>query len=222
MFVIIADQIDSRHDDDRVADALSALQERYGDRLALPPERTAGDELQLLTADADTVLDAALQLLREEHWRVGIGLGPVRAPLPESVREARGPAFVAARGAIETAERRATRCALRSPEIDDERAADLGALIDLLLTQRARWSEQGWELHDLLEEGDTQADAAERIGISPQAASKRARAAGLRLDADARGALARLLADLDRRHGGDAGDGGRASADDDHTTEEPA
>lgn len=198
MFVIIADQVASRSDDDRVAGALEGLTSRFGDDLTLPPERTAGDELQLLTADARTALEAALLLLRDEHWRVGIGLGVVRTPLPESVREARGQAFLAARAAIETAEKRATRCAVRSAEGDDDRVSDLGALVDLLITQRARWSEQGWELHDLLERGDTQADAAERIGITPQAASKRARAAGLRLDADARAALTRLLADADR------------------------
>lgn len=198
MFVIIADQIDSRHHDDRVAGALGDLHDRFGATLVLPPERTAGDELQLLTADAETALEAALLLLRDEHWRVGLGLGVVRAPLPSSVREARGPAFVAARTAVEAAEKRPTRCAVRGPADEDETVADLGALVDLLLTQRARWSEQGWEMHDLLEGGDTQADAAERIGITPQAASKRARAAGLKLDADARAALARLLAAADR------------------------
>lgn len=198
MFVIIADQVDSSHDDDRVDGALDELNEHFGGALAAPPERTAGDELQLLTADAATALEALLLLLRGDHWRVGLGLGAVREPLPESVREARGPAFVAARAAVEAAEKRQTRCAVRGPAGDDDRVADLGALVDLLLSQRARWSEQGWELHDLLEGGDTQADAAERIGITPQAASKRARAAGLRLDGEARGALTRLLADADR------------------------
>ena len=43
MFVIIADQIDSRHDDDRVAGALTDIEREHGDDLALPPERTAGD-----------------------------------------------------------------------------------------------------------------------------------------------------------------------------------
>ncbi|KRF32504.1 SatD family protein [Yonghaparkia sp. Soil809] len=198
MFVIIADQIDSRHDDDRVAGAISEIEHEHGDDLALPPERTAGDELQLLTASAEAALEIALRLLRDEHWRVGIGLGSVRTPLPESVREARGPAFLAARAAVEAADKRPTHCAVRGSSGDEDRVADLGALVDLLLTQRARWSEQGWEMHDLLEGGDTQADAAERIGITPQAASKRARAAGLKLDAEARASLSRLLADADR------------------------
>lgn len=197
MFVIIADRNGNRPDRDPVEDALRELAARYADRLALAPERTAGDELQLLTDDAETALEAALMLLRDEHWRVGVGVGSVRTPLPASVREARGDAVTAARGALNAAAKRPTRCAVRGSNGNGDRVGDLGSLIDLLLSQRARWSEQSWELHDLLAAGDTQADAAERIGITPQAASKRARAAGLRLDGDVREALARLLADTD-------------------------
>lgn len=198
MFVVIADQIDSRHDQDHVEDALRELQKRFAATLSLPPERTAGDELQLLTADAATALEVALHLLREGRWRVGVGIGSVRGSLPQSVREARGEAFIAARAAIEAAEKKPTNCALRGSASSADRVGDLGALVDLLLAQRARRSEHGWEMHDLLSAGDTQADAAERIGITPQAASKRARTAGLRLDTEARNALARLLADADR------------------------
>ena len=198
MFVVIADQTCGRHDQDHIEDALRELAARFAETLALPPERTAGDELQLLTDDAETALEAALMLLRDERWRVGIGVGSVRTPLPASVREAHGEAFTAARAALITAAKRPMHCAVRGTTANGDRVSDLGSLIDLLLSQRARWSEQGWELHDLLAGGDTQADAAERIGITPQAASKRARAAGLRLDTDVREALARLLGDADQ------------------------
>lgn len=191
MLVIIADQVDSRHDRDHVDEAIGMLIARFGEHLVLPPERTAGDELQLLVDDGPTALAATLALLRDDHWRAGLGLGAVLEPLPAGVRQASGPAFIAARAAIEAAERRPLRCAVRGE--DESPAEDLGALVDLLLTQRARWSEQGWELHDLLERGLTQGEAAAELGITPQAASKRARAAGLRVDADARRAIGRLL-----------------------------
>lgn len=191
MFVIIADQVDSRHDRDHVDEAIGMLTARFGDRLVLPPERTAGDELQLLVADGATALAATLALLRDDHWRAGLGLGAVLEPLPAGVREAGGPAFIAARAAVEAAERRPLRCAVRG----EAGAEDLGALVDLLLAQRSRWSAQGWELHDLLERGLTQGEAAAELGITPQAASKRARAAGLRVDAEARTAIGRLLDD---------------------------
>ena len=193
VYVLIADQIGSRDDVDRVAGALDELTTRFGPGYTLAPERTAGDEWQALTGDAACALETALHLLRSPHWRVGIGAGDVRLPLPQSVREASGSAFSSARAAVERATTRSTRfAAVGSDQLADS-AHDWGALVDLVLTQRARWSEPGWELYDLLDHGLTQAEAAERLGITPQAASKRARAAGLRIDADARRALARLM-----------------------------
>jgi hypothetical protein len=197
MFVLIADQIASSTHSDLVDAALALITERFGSTLTLPPERTAGDELQLLTTDAKTALEAGFLLLREGRWRVGVGVGSVSAPLPRSVREARGPAFAAARSAVVAAARSAHQWALRGADGESKMTAELGVLTELLLAQRARWSPQGWELYDLLAAGDTQADAAQRIGITPQAVSKRARAAGLRLDAEAREALSRLLTDAD-------------------------
>lgn len=193
MYVLIADQVGSRSDVDRVAGALDELTERFGTRYALTPERTAGDELQALTDDAACALESALHLLRTPHWRVGIGVGPARMPLPPSVREANGPAFTSARAAVERATTRSTRFAAIGSEHLADPVHDWASLVDLLLTQRARWSAPGWELHDLLEQGLTQAEAASQLGITPQAASKRARAAGLRIDADARRALPRLV-----------------------------
>jgi hypothetical protein len=198
VFVIIADQIDSSHHEDLVEPALGSLGSRFSETLTLPPERTAGDELQMLTTDATTALNVALSLLRGGHFRVGVGVGPVQTPLPASVREARGAAFVAARAAVEAAAKNSHRWALRGAQDEPGLSAEVGVLVELLLAQRARWSPHGWELYDLLATGATQADAAQRLGITPQAASKRARAAGLRLDADARVALARLLANVNR------------------------
>lgn len=195
MFVIIADQIGSSTDEDRVAGALTELGVRFGADYPLAPERTAGDELQALTPNARAALETALHLLRARHWRVGLGIGDVRTPLPASIREAAGSGFNAARAAIDAAERRPTRFAIQADAPRTRAAEHLQPLIDLLLAGRERWSEQGWELHDLLEQGGTQAGAAERLRITPQAASKRARAANLRIDADARAALVDLLAE---------------------------
>ena len=54
MFVITADQVGSRTDIDRSAAMQSALQGRFGRRLRLPVDQTAGDELQALTDDPGT------------------------------------------------------------------------------------------------------------------------------------------------------------------------
>ncbi len=192
MFVITADQVDSRAHVDLVADALERLNAEH--RLTLPAERTAGDELQLVTADAATALTITLDLTRTQHWRVGCGIGGVAAPLPASTRAASGPAFIAAREGVDLAKRRGGRAVIVGSDTDrSPTSADLQAVLELLLAVRERRSDEGWELHDLLRSGLTQAQAAERLGISPQAASRRAQVASLRAESAATDALARLM-----------------------------
>lgn len=200
MFVVIADQIGSRTDRDRVADLLHRLDVRAGNRLALPAERTAGDELQALTADPAAALDIVLECLRDKHFRAGLGIGDVAGELPASIREASGPAFIAGRRAVQKAARTSIHFAAAGADTTADAADDVDALIALLLAGRARWSAQSWELYDLLEQGLTQAAAAERLGITPQAVSKRARAAALAIDAEARRAIARVMDSADAEH----------------------
>jgi hypothetical protein len=193
MIVITADQIGSRHGADLADDALTLLERLGRDRSVLPPDRTAGDEVQAIPVDGAAALDAALALLRTGRWSVGLGIGRVRTPLPEVTRAADGSAFIAARQAVDAAKRRPLHFAIAA---DDPAAAEtLGPLIELLLVLRDRRTDGGWEVFDLVESGLDQKAAATRLGITPQAASNRAQAASIRLDAAARVALARLLDD---------------------------
>ncbi|CAN5179430.1 hypothetical protein BH09ACT5_BH09ACT5_22980 [soil metagenome] len=194
MFIITADQVDSRHLDDLAGPAAHVLTERYGSRLALPVDRNAGDEIQALTGDAETALDIIADLTRTGAWSVGCGVGRVRTPLPANTREASGPGFIAARTAVERAKNAPLRFALVS---ESPAAAGAEALIELLLLIRSRRTPEGWELFDLLASGMTQAAAAKSLGISPQAASQRARAAGIRPELAAIPALAGVLARVD-------------------------
>ncbi len=190
MFALTADQVDSRHGRDRADEALAIIADAAGDHLALPADRTAGDEVQAITADAGTALAVALALLRTGAWTVGLGIGSVREPLPDVTRAVGGDAFIAARAAVERAKGRPTRFSAGGTE----GAAELvQPLVDLLLATRERRTPEGWELFDLLESGMTQAAAAQRLGITPQAVSGRAQAAGIRVDAAARPALTTLL-----------------------------
>lgn len=199
MFAITADQVDSRHHDDLVEGELRELARIGGAHLVLPPDRSAGDELQVASADARTALDLVLHLTRAEHWSVGLAVGEVRYPLPNATRALAGSAFELARRAVERAKRRPTRFAL---EVEAERhpdAATLEPLIDLLLQLRARRTPEGWELFELLDnETLSQKDAGERLGITPQAVSLRAQSAQLRTERAARSALATLLTDSSR------------------------
>ncbi|TPW76467.1 DNA-binding protein [Schumannella soli] len=191
MFVITADQVGSRRTADLVAGALADIQGALGPRLALPADRTAGDELQAVTADARTAVELVLRLSRDGRWSVGCGIGAVDG-LADSTRASTGPAFVAARDAVEAAKKSRTRLSVRGG-VDALGSAAIEPLADLLLLLRARRSPPGWELADLLSTGLTQADAAQQLGITPQAASQRARAAEIAAEAAAVPALVRLL-----------------------------
>lgn len=194
MFVVIADQVASRGGPDAVEPVLDELRQRYGERLTPGPERTAGDEFETVTADPDIAIDLVLQLGRGESWRLGLGIGPVQLPLAASTRASRGVAFIEARAAIERARRRRTRFAAGVAEGSPFDGGVIEGLIDPVLVIRAERSDAGWELAELLDTGCSQAEAARRLGISQQAVSQRALAAGLALERAAVPALERVLA----------------------------
>ena len=196
MFVITADQRDSRSSGDAVAGTLELVNTRWARDLTLAAERTAGDELQLLTAAPAAALAITLELSRHGRWSVGLGIGAVDHPLGATVRASRGPAFVAARDAVERAKRSQTHCAVGGEPAHPE-VGELEAVLDLLLLLRERRTEPGWELHGLLAEGLSQQEAATRLGITAQSARQRARIAGLRAEDAATGALVSLLTRVD-------------------------
>lgn len=181
-FAIIADQVASRENPDRVPSALSILRRIPTE---LPFERTAGDEIQALLRHPSAVVEAIGLLTRLSDWRIGIGVGPVQLPLPASTREARGPAYFAARDAVADARRQPTSFALRLPEtVSGDRYRELHqAAIDaetgiwLWRGTLARRSPEGWELMDLLDAGYSNAQAAKALHISPSAVSQRLQAA---------------------------------------------
>ncbi len=196
MFVITADQRDSRTNADLVPEGVALAERAAGDRLALPVERNAGDELQAMTANAAAALEISLALLRDGRWSVGLAAGAAENPLPGDIRAARGPVFVLARGAVDRAKQATGRIAVGAP--DDVAAADAEAYLRLLVDLRDRRSEQGWEVADLLAQGRTQKSIAAELGITPTAVSLRAKAAGIRLEEAAVPALVRTLEGLDR------------------------
>ena len=202
MFVITADQIDSRHSPDMVGDTVAHLDTRFGESLALPADRNAGDELQALATDATAAIAIVLDLTRSGTWSVGLGTGDVELPLAKATREGRGPAFIMAREAVTAAKKSPLRFALRAAtNRTDLSASDVEAMILLLLAVRDRRTDQGWQVYDLLEAGHTQRAAASALGITPQAVSDRMSVAQVRIDLEAQAPLARVLAGLDEASG---------------------
>ena len=201
MIVVTADQVASRTTADLAGAARDRLQREHGEHLLLPVARNAGDEIQLLTRDARTVVDVVLDLTRTGDWSVGIGCGDVRTPLPSDIREASGEAFFAARDAVERAKKSSPRLAIEAAHGDAEHVE---ALFRLTLLLRERRSDQGWEVYDRIVAGAMQSEIADELGVSAPAISSRMKSANIRAELDAVPALARLLENLDESTGASA------------------
>lgn len=198
MFVITADQVGSRRDTDRTGALVAELTERFAPHLLLPVDQTAGDEVQLVTDEAETALAIVLDTTRSGRWSVGLGVGDIRRPLPDAARKATGSAFIAARKAVGAAKRADGKFALRAAEITTTiNAADVEPLVRLLVLLRERRTDPGWEVVELMHEGNQQKDAAAALDISAAAVSARLKAAMWRPETEAKPALVRLLRELD-------------------------
>lgn len=192
VYVLTVDQRRSRRGRDLVAQALDMLSHEVPEPL-LRFERTAGDEFQGVLAEAGEVMGAALALIRHGSWSVGIGIGEVEHPLPDSTRSARGPAFVHARQALDAAKQRSHPIAVVST---DNRARDADALLVLLAALISKRTKAGWQAIDLVEAGLTLAEAAERLDITRQAVGQRLAVALWQQEKDVLPLAVRLLEEV--------------------------
>lgn len=175
--ILTVDQRGSSTGPDLVPGVLGALNDLRHGAPALEFERTAGDEVQGVLDDAGAVVARLALLLRAGTWNVGLGLGAVELPLPDSTRAGRGEAFVLARQAVTRAKQNPARISVVGA--DAYRAEQIETVAWLWSGLLTRRSPRGWEVADLLSEGLTHAEAAARLGISQSAVSQRAQAAGL-------------------------------------------
>ncbi|WP_207782018.1 hypothetical protein [Phytoactinopolyspora limicola] len=195
VYVLTVDQRGSRRGRDLVDDALTLLRQRKPAPL-LHFERTAGDEFQGVLATPEHTLDTALTLARQGTWSVGIGTGAVDEPLPTSTRSARGPAFIHARHALDTAKLRPHGVAVGGVSSPSTRDAD--ALMALLAALISRRTDAGWDAVDLVEAGHTITEAADQLGISRQAVGQRLAVALWQQERDVRPLAIRLLEESDQ------------------------
>jgi hypothetical protein len=144
-------------------------------------ERTAGDEFQGVLDDPATLSTVVERLLREDIWSIGIGLGEVEEPLPESTRAGRGPAYLHAREAVTSAKSAPWRLRVLGDDLCGSRLGvrALETTLWLWAAVLNRRTRRGWEVADLVEEGASYDEVAKRLGVTQSAISQRARAAGI-------------------------------------------
>jgi hypothetical protein len=183
MLVLTADQKRSTQSGDRVPAALQALGTDPPEGVRLPFERTVGDEIQGVLSTPAAAVWAVTELVRLGDWRIGIGVGPVEQPLPDSTRAASGPAFVAARDAVTAAHTSPTDLRVRSavgardyPSANRARAAE--SALWLLVALLRRRTPEGWEIVQMAGSGLSGREMAARLDISPSAVSQRLARAG--------------------------------------------
>jgi hypothetical protein len=175
--VLTVDQRGSRRGTDEVPGLLDLLNAPDHGPLLRRFERTAGDEVQGISADAAATTRLLELLLRRQGWNIGLGLGAVEQPLPRSTRAGRGEAFVLAREAVTAAKQAPAHVCVVGA--DAYRAEQLETVLWLWAGVLSRRSERGWEVVELLDAGLSYAETGRRLGISQSAVSQRAQAAGV-------------------------------------------
>ncbi len=188
-YVLTVDQISSRTGPDLVEQTLK----RLSVDTVLGFARTVGDEFQGVLDQPLSVVHAILELMRDGGWHIGLGIGPVQTPLPAEPRQARGPAFLLARTAVEAAKREPDHVRVLAVPAAEQLAGDAEVVLRLVGAVRERRSEQGWQAVDEMRDGATMQQAADRLGITRQAVGQRLRAANWAVERDAPPVLARLL-----------------------------
>lgn len=201
---VIADVVHSRRlpGDERrelqraVERTLAEVNRTFASALAAKFLITVGDELQGLLHDPAILPELIRRLevrLPQIDLRIGVGRGGIDTDLKEYAIGMDGPAWHAARAAIDAAKK------------DDRRGGvfrGFGARDDLTLNGLARLlhhlragltSKQRALLEELLDD-ETQTEIARKAGISKQAVSKQARAAGWELYREGEAAARAILA----------------------------
>ena len=214
MYVVTIDQRGSRVADDLVPGLLEALADIP---CAAAFERTAGDEVQGLLTDPAAVRRALLVALRGGEWHCGVGAGEVDDDSYASgTRAGRGPAYLAARDAVEAAKGLSSSVAVRVPATPGA-GAGAGAGADAAAwagagADAAAWAadceavwgltaplildrtEAQWRVVDAVDRSPTQAAAAHELDITPASVNGALRLSRIREERAAYPALDRLLA----------------------------
>jgi hypothetical protein len=191
--VLNLDQRNSSAASDLVEPTSERFNARFAAVLRLPFVRTAGDEMQAVLSDPAALSDLLDDALDGQAWWIGVGIGQITR-LGRSSRESAGPAFKAARDAIDAAkrDRGAPGPAVRGAPA--ELAESLQAASAGIAFIRAKRTDRQREVVAATRGAAAQRAAAEQLGITHQAVSDALRAAGYDAEQQLRKLVGRLAA----------------------------
>ncbi|MGO1592531.1 MAG: sigma factor-like helix-turn-helix DNA-binding protein [Ancrocorticia sp.] len=200
MFVLTMDQVDSRHEPDRVPELLAALESV---RTIGGFARTVGDEIQGALVDTEHVVRALQCALRLGGWHIGVGCGAAGNESffddDDGMRSARGPAFLRAREAVEASKKYAVSVAVVGE--DAALAADVQALLQIIGVVIDERSAPQREVVELVGQGLSGQEIALQLGISEASVSRRRTLSRIFEEEAAWPVARRLLEELDREAG---------------------
>jgi len=199
---IIGDLVESRKIKQRAVaqqdlqDLLSFLNSSYENAVLAPFSLSRGDEIQALVARADILPDLLWQAtFRFPHSaiRFGFGLGRLVTPLAQLPMETDGPAWWAARNAVENAETtRRNGGVWQGFGTSDLVMTAMGTLLDYI---RRRFTGRQRAIVQHLRTGADMVQVADVLGITKQAVHGIVRAAGWRAYEEGEDALRTLLSE---------------------------
>jgi hypothetical protein len=164
----------------RIEGLLREVNRRHASAVAASFLITLGDEFQGLLADPLALPDIIRTLeigLPSTDFRLGIGCGQIHTDMRDQAIGMDGPAWHAAREAIEAAKAQ-HRLGGVFVGFGPTNDTVLGGFARILHHVRAHLTRKQRDLLQALLEDQTQKEVAERVGVSKQAISKQARAAG--------------------------------------------
>ena len=177
MFVLTIDQQDSRSNADavpRILDALAPID------TVVPFARTIGDEVQGVLDDPDAVAEAVRRIGINSGWHIGLGIGEVERPLPETTTEGRGEAFHSARQAVEAAKSAPAHLVVSAdpdvvsadPDTGHRGLAEAALRLLISTLTELRGHSRGYVGYRLDHPDATQAEIAAEFDVSQQAVSR--------------------------------------------------
>lgn len=183
---------------DPVPALLGALEELD---LTLPAERTVGPDALVLAGRAEVALDALLRTVELGGVAVGLGIGAIERPVPASVREIAGPAVDSAATALRVASSTSeVPLAVRAADPRQRESAEDAEAVLRLIAWMARTRNRGqWRVVRAMREDPraTQAQLAERLGVTQQTVSRTLKTSGWREESAAHPLAVRLLSMID-------------------------
>lgn len=187
-----------RDDADPIPALLTTLE---GLDLSLAPERTMGPDALVLAGRAEVALEVLLRAAKIGPLAAGLGIGAVTRPLPSSVREVSGPAVESAAAALQVAVT-TSQVPVAVRAADDrhrDTAADAEAVLRLVVWMIRTRNRRQRETVGVLREdpGATQAQLAERLGVTQQTVSRAVKTSGWREESAAHPLATRLLSMID-------------------------